>query len=124
MEIGTPLPADLETINSKAVLGQFGERELPQALARLHAVHAQYDAEIAELVKKKITIKDSLVKVYARRNQDTMAGFDNVVKVGPAKFSLDRAAAYLADAAMGLINLPSTMAERLKKIVDSGKDEE
>jgi hypothetical protein len=124
MEVGTPLPPELAQIEARATLNDHSPEEMKAILAQLHRVHANYDDEIGQLHGKKVEVKRVLTKIYANRDMNTLAGFDNVLRMGPAKFSLSRAKDYLADAAAGLINLPEAAYQRLKRIVESGKDEE
>ena len=123
-EIGTPLPADLAEIDAKATLNQHTPEEMKRHLAYLHGVHHNYNAEQDAIRAKQIEVKRVTTKIYANRDMATLAGFDNVLKLGPSRWTVEKAHAYLKDAADGFINLPTTLFERLKRIVLSGKDEE
>lgn len=124
MEVGTPLPANLAEIDAGATLNKHSSEEIKLHLANLHRAHAAYDAEIGEIHGKKVEIKRVLTKIYVNRDNANLAGFDTVLRLGEAKFTVEKAKAYLADAANGFIGLPNALYERLAKIVRSGKDEE
>jgi hypothetical protein len=124
MEVGTPIPAAVAEHDALATLNQHTPEQMKGALAQLHAIHANYDDEIGQLHLKKVEVRRVLTKIYANRDMATLAGYDKVLTLGPSKFTLEKARSYLKDAAEGFVNLPTALYERLKKIVDSGKDEE
>lgn len=124
MEVGTPLPPDLETIHAAAVLGQHNPSDRDALIARLHAVHHAYNAEHDALYTKQKKVKATLDQLYENERKANLASFDTVLKMGPARMTLERAKQLLEMAKDGLVGLSSEMAARAKKILDSGKDEE
>lgn len=106
--LGVPVPDNLHLMDKAA----------------LHKAHSGYDAEIAEINAKKLLVRDAITAKDQAESLATRAGFDTVLALGPRQFTLAKAQQYLADFAEGLVSLPANMLDRLKKIVESGKDEE
>jgi Skp family chaperone for outer membrane proteins len=125
MEIGSPLPADLAEIDAGAVLNSHPPAVRDSFIKRLHAAHHAYNDEHEALYAKQRAIKATLDKLYLARDLETRASFDTaIVKQGGVKFTVAKAKQFLDDAKEGFVNLGAGVAERLKRIVDSGKDEE
>jgi len=108
LAIATPVPDNL----------------MDMSLEDLHKLHAQYWDEHAHVKAKRAAIKPAIDAKQLQKDLATRAGFDNILQLGPKRFTLDKAKQYLSDMADGIIGLPANLVDRLKKIVDSGRDEE
>jgi hypothetical protein len=110
MPLGIAIPANLEDM----------------ALDDLHALHAKIGDERTELKLKHMSIMPTIWAKQAIKDMETRAGFDTVLVMPPSgkKFTVDRAKRYLDDAQEGFIALTQELKERLKRIVQAGKDEE
>jgi hypothetical protein len=127
MDIGSPLPPDLAEIDAMAQLNQHTPDQQTALIARLHAVHHGYNQEHEALYEKQRTVRDVLSKIYYNRDVAMRASFDLIVTQGAAssqKYTLEDAKDMLRLAGKGIGTLRSGIADRLKKIIESGKDEE